>query len=255
LFREHSHRWLWYFIGALAAGYLIKLILFDFIPDPEHTKSILRGGSSRLTLWPKVFLESLNKPIIGHGPMAFASRQTDFFRGHPHNSILQLFYEFGYPVTLLILTGLFYGLRGWVKQTKSKLKETNKNTNEEKIIRISFSVALLGGLIYSLFSGVVVMPFSQLWLVIIIGSMVGLYAKDFGEVTPISFHKFGIYGFKFILLSAIIILTSVLIKDIPNLKEDEKQYIKKTAGNSFHPRFWQQGKIGYQHESIKKLEN
>ncbi|WP_445666104.1 O-antigen ligase family protein [Fodinibius sp. AD559] len=256
-FKKDTHKWAWYFLGTLAVGYIAKVLLFEIITDLEQTKSILRGGSGRLTLWPKLFLASLEKPIFGHGPMSFASINTDYSRGHPHNSLLQLLYEFGYPVTITIVGGVFYGLKKWIDQTKEQFEIIKEDFAEEVVIRISLTAALFGGLIYSLLSGVIVMPMSQLWLALVFGTMLGLYVEnDSKEKKLASIKLYKVICFKLLLLIASITLASVLIKDLPHLRENEKKFVKETNRNVFRPRFWQQGKIGVdQMPKIEKKSN
>lgn len=246
LFERYTHKWLWIFLGALVIGFVSKLFLFDLLSEAETSKSILRGKSSRLTLWPKVFFQSLEKPLIGHGPMAFANIKEDFFRGHPHNSVLQLLYEFGYPITVIVLGGIFYGIKNWICQSKDFLKKIKGTSNEQVITRISLSVASFSGLLYSLFSGVIVMPFSQLWLVLIVGTIIGIYhrAKERKDGPQFWFNKINFYVFKFVILIAAGILALILIRDVGTFKRDEQEYFQKTSRNTLHPRFWQQGKIG-----------
>ena len=245
LFKSSTHRWVWIFIGTLAVGYVAKILFFEILPGVEQTKSILRGDSGRLTLWPKLFWTTFEKPILGHGPMSFASIHTDYFRGHPHNSVLQLLYEFGYSVTLAIIGSVFYGIKKWVDQTKEKISSFKHGSTEYIVLRISFTAALIGGLIYSLFSGVIVMPLSQLWLAIIAGSMTGLYIREKVNIgSEFSINNWQLYATKFVVLCATAMLVSVLVRDVPNLRGNEEQFFEKTEQNKFRPRFWQQGKIG-----------
>lgn len=245
-FKEASHQWIWVFLGSLLIGFLAKLVLFEIIPQTEPTRSILRGGSSRLELWPKLFLSTLKRPILGHGPMSFASINTEYFRGHPHNSLLQFLYELGYPVTIMIIGSVFYALKKWIEQTKQRLKAIKNEADFEIILRISLSAALFGGIIYSLFSGVIVMPLSQLWLVLVAGTMIGLYSKEYQseEVQSQKISSAQVLSTKIILLLSSITLLGVLIKDVPNLQENERRFVKETNKYVFRPRFWQQGKIG-----------
>ncbi len=245
--KKYTHRWTWYFLGTLLIGYLANILLFDIIPPDtgSATKSILRGGSPRMTMWPQTFLASLGKPIFGHGPMSFSNVNTGFTPSHPHNSVLQLLYEYGYPVTITFVAGIYYGLKKWINQTKEQFEVIKKDFEQKVVIRISLTVASVGGLIYSFFSGVIVMPLSQLWLALISGTMLGLYFKNDSKVEnaePIKLYK--VVGVKLTLLLASITLASVLIKDIPHLRENEKRFVEKTDRHVLRPRFWQQGKIG-----------
>jgi len=245
-FRESTHRWMWHFLGTLLLGYFLKILLFDIIPpDTGFSKSIIRGGSPRVSLYPKTFFASLNRPLLGHGPMAFANINSDFFRGHPHNSILQLLYEFGYPVTIVIGLGGIYGIKQWLEQTQKLFSSPSGANYDQTIIRVSLTVALLGGLLYSLLSGVIVMPLSQLWLALVFGTMVGLYTNHDSKeehLRPINIYK--VIGVKLLILLASISLISILIKDVPHLRENEQRFVEETDRHVFRPRFWQQGKIG-----------
>ena len=246
VFKKYMHRWVWYFLGTLLVGYMTKVLLFDVIPaDAGSAKSIVRGGSPRITLWPQTFFASLEKPILGHGPMTFANINLDFTPSHPHNSILQLLYEFGYPVTIAVLGGVYCGLRKWIVQTANKLKSEDSITGDDSVIRISLTAAILGGLIYSLLSGVIVMPLSQLWLAIVSGTILGLYHKDNEwkkNLKSTNFYK--TVAFKVVMVIASIIMVSVLVKDIPTLRANEQKFVEETDRKVLRPRFWQQGKIG-----------
>lgn len=50
-------------------------------------------------------------------------------------------------------------------------RESTDFSNNESVIRIGILTSLLAGLGYSLFSGVIVMPLSQLWMVLIGGGV------------------------------------------------------------------------------------
>lgn len=255
LFKSKTHEWIWYFLGTLAIGYVAKVVLFEVIPDPEQVKSIVRGGSGRLELWPKLFLDTLNRPLLGHGPMSFADINTGYFRGHPHNSVLQLLYEFGYPVTIAIVCGIFYGIKRWTYQTRKVLQKQNYITNYT-IVRISLTVAFLCGLIYSLFSGVIVMPLSQLWLAMVTGTMVGLYVREKGIDNFTYINKWKTYLFKSVVVLAAGVLLSVGILDVPNFRENRKKYLKVSPRATSYPRFWQQGKIGLDtYKNSKEIKN
>jgi O-antigen ligase len=190
-------------------------------------------------------MDSLKRPILGHGPMSFADINTGYFRGHPHNSVLQLLYEFGYPVTITILGGVFYGIKKWVDQTKKLFQAGENYIKCNAVTRISLTVALLGGLVYSLFSGVIVMPLSQLWLAMVAGTMFGLYISESGTGYFPTFDKWKIYTVKFVVLLAAGMLLSVAIKDVPHFQENKKKYMKETSSATLRPRFWQQGKVGF----------
>lgn len=250
-FKKLSHKWLWYFIATLAMGYLAKLLLFNVIAHPDQTLSMVRGGSRRLVMWPKVFLASLKRPFIGHGPMSFADTRFDFLPAHPHNSVLQILFEYGFPVTILVLISVYVNIRKWIVQTPKKIITNNSNLEKSLIFRISLTVAFFGALFYSLFSGLIVMPLSQLWFAIIIGSMMGIYYRDLNSSFDISINKLSIYGIKFCILASTILLIAILIKDVPTLKANEKKFSQKTSEYVLRPRFWQQGKIGLANYSNK----
>ncbi|MEL7834560.1 O-antigen ligase family protein [Fodinibius sp. Rm-B-1B1-1] len=246
--KKHIHRWIWYFLGTLLLGYLLKVILFDIIPiDTSSAKSMVRGGSPRLTLWPQTFFSSLEQPIFGHGPMSFAQIHTGFTPSHPHNSILQLLYELGYPATIGVLIVAGMGFKTWILQTKKNLKVKSDILDDTAIIKVSLTTSVLAGLCYSLVSGVIVMPLSQLWLALVFGTVLGLYNKGKSEQDIyISINTFYVYASKLFIIIAAIVLASVLIRDIPTLRENEKRFVKETDRHVFRPRFWQQGKIGFE---------
>lgn len=251
-FQDNTHKWMWYFLICLVLGFTAKFILFDVIPDiGDQTKSVLRGGGSgRLTLWPNVLMGSLERPLLGHGPMSFANVNTEFYRGHPHNSILQLFYEFGYPATLIILTGTYYGIKNWIYQSKKVFENLKgKALEKQTVIRVSLTVALFGGVLYSQFSGVIVMPLSQLWFAVVIGLMIGIYAKETKKRKRYHFNNYTFFATKLVVLLASAMLIVLLVKDVPTLSQNERKYVEETDRATIRPRLWQQGKIGLKYYS------
>ncbi|WP_041408676.1 O-antigen ligase family protein [Shewanella sp. MR-4] len=120
----------------------------------------LRGGSSgRLDLWMYVVNNISEHLLLGHGPMAFAwAENKPLPHAHPHNSVMQLLYEYG----VVVCMGTILWVGSYLANLLASLKQET-NVNQLPII-----MSLLTALIYSLFSGVVVMPFAQLLLVFVV---------------------------------------------------------------------------------------
>ncbi len=229
----------------LLAGLSGYLILFKFLPwalNNEVTlgwKPISQFASSnaRIELWQFALQYIADNPWLGIGPMHYA-----YYPGpglaHPHNSILQWTCETGIPSILLLIFLIFSGLTAWVKKFH-RLQEKNKLTAPAHLW-IALFCSMISGLIYSLVSGVIVMPLSQIMMALIAGWMLGIYFQD--QKNP---HISKIQGLSFKLLAGITLITlvyTVLPSLVPRLSSSyaDLPYQSYTVHT---PRFWQIGGV------------
>ena len=260
IYKQKSHSYIKHYIGAFISGFILKVLLFDLNSGGASAKSLVRGGTGRLETWSSMIQASFSKPILGYGPMSTAEWNGIISLAHPHNSVVQLLYEYGWP-TMLIAVGLIsWGLYRWFNQMSGRSMERSHGSEQKaingkpsgrsmlrpNIVKIGVSTSLLAGLGYSLFSGVMVMPLSQLWLVLIGGWALGIYIMNKSNKSKSdvpSFKNVASLTFKGFVLAATLFLSYSLISDVPQLKENQQQY-RQEHGGKYHPRFWQQGKIG-----------
>lgn len=244
IFRKHKKNWLKYFCFTLIGGLVSYFFLFKlFITTTSTTVSVARTTSSwRIYVWSETLDGIYEKLLLGYGPHKFASIQNEITEwAHPHNSVLQIGYEYGIPALFIVLGLILWGYYKWYIQTS-----TTELSDDESVIRIGISMSLLAGLGYSLLSGVIVMPLSQLWMVLIGGWALGVYwsqdAKCKMQGKRSLVQK---WFFRSAIITAVVFLSYSMIYDVPKLKKNQQGYIEK-YGAIYHPRFWQQGKIGWE---------
>lgn len=149
-------------LKSIAFGFIFWLIFIICIPSwimDGANFQLKTGSSGRIDMWLYV-LDSIPERLwFGFGPMSFIwAADRPLANAHPHNSIIQILYEYG----LIICIALTFCIAAHVIKNLALLKTA---VNHSSII-INFAV--LSGLIYSLFSGVFVMPLSQLVFVFLI---------------------------------------------------------------------------------------
>ncbi len=244
IFKNHAKPLLKLNSLILLAGAIAYLLLFKLIPpllDNQVTMGWrpieqLSHTSDRIALWQFAIQYIVDNPWLGIGPMHYA-----YYPGptnaHPHNSLLQWACEMGVPSTLLALSLIFSGLYSWVKKFY-------KLTNSESLyvpshLWIGLFCTLCSGLIYSLVSGVIVMPLSQIMMVLIIGWMLGIYFQD-QQSKPVS----QLQHISFMLLAGATLIT-LTYTALPSLLPRLNSYTELPYQDYpiIAPRFWQIGGI------------
>lgn len=118
---------------------------------------ILRSNSSgRLSMWYEAIYYIINNPI-GIGPYQYGTITKLNNFSHPHNSIIQFVLEWGWLAAVAIFSLILYFF----------LYVVSLFRKENNILKLSLASSLLAGILYSLFSGVFVMPASQITFVIL----------------------------------------------------------------------------------------
>jgi O-antigen ligase len=160
-------------ILAAAAGFGLYLVAFDLIPWLIGIESFLAtaryadfGSPGRIALWSAALEQIRADPLFGIGPMHLAWVPSAY-AAHPHNSVLQLAAEWGLPCTALILSGMVLAARAWTRHCRAQLTNSPQDSLPEILLTLSLSM----GLAYSLFSGVIVMPLSQLLFALVAAAM------------------------------------------------------------------------------------
>lgn len=243
LYRQYSVTFIRTHITFAISGFLLFQVFFVFIPQFSFSDSplpeLLRTDSpGRLVLWMQSIELITKNPVLGVGPMHF-SWYPNGIASHPHSSILQWAAEWGIPSMLLML-GLFcYGLHSWLK--RFNYSTISSYSNEDSQIIIALSCSLLSGLGLSLVSGVIVMPMSQIMMVIIIGLMIGFYTRFNVKESDISNREYTLWKL-FYLCSLALLLTTTWPSLSARLLSDE--FVPEMNGVvSYGPRLWRIGGI------------
>lgn len=236
-----GRRWFCWQLAATAVGLLMFWCLFSLLPSYLGIE-ILNFAGDRLTtslsardvIWHQAWEMIKERPLLGFGPMHFADIHNPV-AAHPHQAILQWACEWGIPSTLLVgwlsVRGLF--------ATFKLIRRKAASSEPVDLLRICLFASLLGALAQSMVDGVIVMPYSQLWLAIVIGWLMGIHEWS---VKPEPSGPILRWSWVVTMMLAVGFLVYVVIRDFPHLDEREQQYAHDFGGN-FQPRFWQQGVI------------
>ncbi|MCL1086348.1 O-antigen ligase family protein [Shewanella glacialipiscicola] len=213
-------------LKTILSGIFLWLVFIVIIPYwliNGANFQIRTSSSGRLDLWLYVLQSISDSPLLGFGPMSFSwAEGKPLPNAHPHNSVMQLLYEYGI-ISCIVMIGwvmsrVYYRLR-YLSQVTCLSQDTTTAT-------IPVTYALLSGLVYSLFSGVMVMPFAQLMLVFVIAMQV--------QDNVFQFYKAGIWT-KIILFLMVNVMTLVLMNSYKN----------EELLPALFPRVWLNGLIHY----------
>eukprot|EP01093_Parvamoeba_rugata_P011289 TRINITY_DN309_c0_g1_i8.p1 TRINITY_DN309_c0_g1~~TRINITY_DN309_c0_g1_i8.p1 ORF type:complete len:442 (+),score=13.35 TRINITY_DN309_c0_g1_i8:296-1621(+) len=157
---------------CLLAAILLFSLHYFYLSFYHSAEYIIRTGSSkRYELWLEVINNiNLKTLLIGNGPGGYKSETFDF--GHPHNSILQILNSWG-AIVLSIAVWFIY------KLITHSLAFINKNKDNNEFLTCFTSFVSL--LIYSLVSGVIVMPIPQTFLFTLVGILLGYLGYNLYE--------------------------------------------------------------------------
>lgn len=120
------------------------------------------GLSAREALWRQAWEKIIESPWLGVGPMHFASLGNPV-GAHPHQALLQIACEWGLPVFFMIMTVVVT----WLARVVAEVRSTDES--EASALRWALLFAVLSSLVQSMVDGVLVMPYPQLWLAIVVG--------------------------------------------------------------------------------------
>jgi len=251
IYRKQSIAFLRIHCLFVLVGAVVCNILFYQVPQlllesngeaVEHFNRIATVESTqRLMFWKQAIDKIIDNPVLGIGPMHFAWDTLN----HPHNSILQWAGEWGIPSALLVLIITVMGLFAWFKGfNKSFFEHHCDGVIKNETIALSY--AMVSGLGYSLVSGVIVMPLSQLMMFTVIGFMLGLYQKKIVTIDIKPLFKSELIVWRIFVLAVfiafIVVLIDVDIKDKffnPALQKNEHIHV-------FGPRLLRNGGIPHQ---------
>ncbi len=247
-FGKHAHRYLRRFGLTLILGALLYLVLYKWIPaEAEGMKSIVRSNpSNRWDYWSNAFRLFKEHWLLGIGPMHYAHVGYKTSVAAPHNMYLQMLAEWGIAGFGFLA---WIGISGYTRWITTIRKRISKYTTPAMSLRLGLTAAVTAALLHAFVSGIMNSPLSQLWGALIIGWMIGQYRKD--KITSDkSFDvrikpRYMIFAKVFLLFIMISYgyLLYPQIKDVQNRTEKYRQHVDT---HIVYPRFWNQGKFGFE---------
>ncbi|WP_024608872.1 O-antigen ligase family protein [Pseudoalteromonas sp. TAB23] len=209
----------------------ISLILFSiyllYHQDSESINYVIRTSSSlRVEIWSDLLSSlALSNIFIGNGPGVYFSQE--YGNSHPHNSVLQILYNWGGIITTFVISLFFKLFQLCIRYTK------NNNIPEFNICFLS----LLGLLTYSLVSGVIVMPIPQTFIFILIGILLSYLPLNL-KVSNKSEKNIIIYSLLSLFYIFFVILSYNCLDSTP-----------------YGPNFWSNGQVSFNQCKIMYLKD
>jgi len=244
IYRQFALPLIWHQLLTLMFGLALYAVLFQVLPlflapDTDIASVNRWSGSGRLALWLTAVEVIQQNPLLGIGPMHYASL-PNVTNNHPHSSLLQWASEWGIPSTLLLLGLVGSSLHSWIQRFNARTLKTESISPEiPPAIPVVLFCTLIGGMSYSLVSGVIVTPMSQILMVIVVGLMLGVYCQN---QTKFLAHKIDRIAYRLVAGSILILLSwSVLPEFTPRLM-DQTQFLSNQS-TSVGPRLWLSGGI------------
>lgn len=239
---DEGRRWVAWQVAATCAGLMLFCLFFSLLPDYVGIEVTNFAGdrlnaslSARDIIWQQAWDMIKQRPWLGFGPMHFADIANPVAT-HPHQAILQWASEWGVPSALLIGGLVIRGL--WATLLLIRKRADSRQPLDQ--LRICLFASLIGALIQGMVDGVIVMPYSQLWLVIVAGWLMGIHEFSAEPSTPRrGATSLWLAGFTL----AVGLLGYVVIRDVPRLVEQRQAFLNEYGGR-LQPRFWMQGYIG-----------
>lgn len=234
LYRQRAFAWLKVFLSAAVIGNLFGIAWIaleaQHAPSALHSDGGLLSGktSDRFTLWTETWRMFQDHPWFGVGPMHYAHHTETAF-GSPHNSVLLLLAETGIVSSMVLFSGI-----GWLYLRLFKAIRLQPHND----LLIGYSTALVAAGIHSLFSGIQLAPYSQLWMVLIIGAGIHLVRQE--PAVTIKADRYQLNMQRMLALSVLCILITGVAYTIinKNLPDPWAEIIGMR-----YPRFWSHGQF------------
>lgn len=231
-------RWLkWQVLGFLT-GALLYVVLFIWVPAwtgdtaaVENRFSDLTTLSGRDVLWSLAWAQIQAHPWLGIGPMHLATLHNPY-GAHPHNAALQLAAEWGIPAALALLGVAVYGLT----RLLTRLRQASADP-----LLMCLTASLLAISAQAMVDGIIVIPYTQTWLMFVIGWTLGVYFRQFDLPANLAYPRLIHRGLSLLILLALGLMVYGIFPEVLNRAAVTKAYV--SAGQHLLPRYWSLGWI------------
>jgi putative inorganic carbon (HCO3(-)) transporter len=235
--------WLKYQIAGLFVGILIYSgILFlnsVLIPQSQSGEFYAHSAgrsmahtSGRSTFWRLSVKDAIKHPVLGAGPTRFACDSKISLPAHPHNFLFRILGEWGFIALLLVLIlAVTIGL-GFLKA----LKYSINTCQSDPPLKAMLAISLIAGVIHACLSGLLIMPASQVTMILIAGWTLSLsgtsQVQPENSVTASSVLLAGMF-----FICATLVFATGEITQLPERASYSSHY------GPMVPRFWQDGRV------------
>jgi O-antigen ligase len=179
--RGHAHSFLKAMALSALAGAVLYALAFVVLPvlvgmPSFDTVSIALQrtaadpASGRFPLWKLAGQLMAAHPWLGIGPQHYAHEESMVkWAAHPHNFILQVGAEWGLPALLCLLAAIGIGMRA-LSRSASRIAAADLPAQQTLTVLLATGAAVF---VDGLFSGVIVMPQSQMAIVLYLACAAG----------------------------------------------------------------------------------
>lgn len=236
-----ARRWVAVQSGGFVLGIGLFAVLFHLVPhllawEVGHaaTERLNASLSAREVIWGQALEMIALRPWLGYGPMHFADIPNPV-GSHPHQAWLQWAAEWGLP-SALALTWLLG--RGGIAVARVLRSGGGGDRDPLAATRACVAAALLAAVMQSMVDGVIVMPYPQFWLAVLVGWSIALHPRNPAPIPPEVLRAWFVVA-----TIATAVLVHVVVRDVPRLQAREVDFARSPIGSQFQPRFWLQGVI------------
>ena len=246
---RRARRW----AGLQLAGFLIGCLLFGGV-SLTHTSLAPEGGefleqsvqrpmlhtTGRSYMWAVAWNQAKDNPVLGIGPGRFVCESPAKLAAHPHNFVIQLVSEWGFPATLLILLAGVW-LAGRLVMGVVRAAESDPPKGQPAVVLLASSI--FAAAIHANLSGVLMTPASQMLGCLILGWTMGLNRGGSPSEVKIRSHggtTLKVAGVGLAGIASGLLLVFFSISELRNMEERLSGLM--TAAPDL-PRYWQAGLI------------
>lgn len=234
-------QWLRWQVKAMLIGLGLYWLIFSVLADWLGVE-LVNSAAGRLTttlsardiIWMQAWEMIKDRPFLGFGPMHFANIHN-LIAAHPHQAILQWACEWGVPSAILVGSLVVRGVWATFRQVRRR----HLSEKPVDLLRMCLFASLMGALAQAMVDGVIVMPYSQLWLAIVVGWLMGIHEWPANSGSGSQLIR---QGGMVLMALFIAFLVYAVAHDFPN-REERKTQFGRDFGGFYQPRFWQQGVI------------
>jgi len=235
--------WLKYQLAGFASGVAIYfgiLLLNGLIITQSQTGDFYSQSlgrpmthmTGRSMLWQLSVEDALRHPFLGAGPAQYACGSEMLLPAHPHSVLFQLAGEWGLIALILFLSlAITIGLK-----FLRRLRNHDPGCQSEPPLTSMLTIGLIAGAIHSCVSGLLIMPASQVALILIAGWTLNMMGSPPRPQEPRRSLVTTLFAG---MLTACTLLIFVII-EVPGLSDRTGHFVN---GDLLGPRFWQDGRV------------
>lgn len=225
---------------AAISGALLFWIMFSLVPDWLRGSAVVENRfidlatlSGRAQLWDIAWTRLMAHPWLGIGPMHFAAIHNKF-GAHPHNALLQLAVEWGIPAAIGLAVPVAWGL-------VRMLSALRRAAAPSSPLLVCLTASLMAGVAQSMVDGMIVVPYTQIWLVLVAGWAFGVCSRNpVGSPESVGWPvRLGVPAFT---LLALVFLLKGVYPEILN-RTDVTPLFTNIRHPLITPRYWAVGSI------------